>query len=104
MTGRGTWRPLPEAGGPGPRPLRESLDRYRTPLSQVVSAWREAVGDAVADHARPVAVRDGALVVTADDPAWVGQLTWLGNDILVRLRDALGEPVAERVEVRLTRR
>lgn len=97
------WRPLSEPGGPGPRPLRESLDRYRTPLSQVADAWADAVGETVAAHARPVAIRDGALVVAVDDPAWAGQLRWLGNDILLRLREALGEPVAERVDVRLPR-
>lgn len=97
------WRPLPEPGGPEPRRVGESLARYRTALSFVVERWREVVGEQVAAHAKPVAVRDNALVVEVDDPVWATQLRWLGNDLLARLAEALGRPVAERVEIRVRR-
>ena len=97
------WRPLSEPGGGDPRPVRESLGRYRTALGAVVEAWAAAVGDDIAGHATPVAVRGGALVVEVDDPAWASQLKWLGNDLLARLAEATGGPVAERVEIRVRR-
>ena len=101
MSGR--WRPLSQPGGGDPRPVRESLGRYRTPLASVLEHWRPVVGEAVADHARPLAIRDGALVVEVDDPAWASQLKWLGADVLARLAEAIGGPVAERMEVRPAR-
>jgi predicted nucleic acid-binding Zn ribbon protein len=97
----GNWRPLPQPREP--RPLRDSLARFRTPLSGVLERWGEVVGPDIAAHARPVAVRDGTLVVEADDPTWASQLKWLGADLLRRLAEAAGEPVADHVEVRVRR-
>jgi predicted nucleic acid-binding Zn ribbon protein len=98
------WRPLREPGGPEPRRLSESLGRYRTGLSLVLGAWADVVGESVAAHAKPVAVRNGALVVEVDDPAWATQLRWLGDDLLARLAERIGSPVADRVEIRVQRR
>ena len=98
------WRPLSAPGGREPRRVGESLGRYRTALSIVLSHWRDVVGEQVAGHAKPVAVRNGALVVEVDDPVWATQLRWLGDDLLRRLADAVGSPVAERVEIRVGRR
>ena len=100
----GTWRPLPQPGGGEPRRLRDSLARYRTPLGAVLEVWHAAVGEDIAGHARPVALRDGTLVVGVDDPSWASQLKWLGSHLLARLAEAAGEPVADRLEVRVDRR
>jgi predicted nucleic acid-binding Zn ribbon protein len=51
-----------------------------------------------------VAVRGGALVVEVDDPVWATQLRWLGSDLLAKLAERVGSPVAERVEIRVDRR
>ncbi|MDQ3757402.1 MAG: DUF721 domain-containing protein [Actinomycetota bacterium] len=107
----GNWRPLPQPGGNDPRRIGESLDRYaarsgasRPVLATVFGRWAEVVGVDLAAHARPVSISDGALVVAVDDPTWASQLRWLGEDLLARLAEAAGEPVAERVEVRVSRR
>lgn len=102
MTSR--WRPLSDPAGEQPRRLGESLARYRTALSRVLEVWREVVGESVAGHAQPVAVRKGTLVVDVDDPVWATQLRWLGDDLLGRLAEAVGSPVAERLEIRVGRR
>jgi predicted nucleic acid-binding Zn ribbon protein len=83
--------------------LRDSLAGYRTPLGRVLEVWAAAVGEEIASHARPTAIREGVLVLEADDPAWAGQLRWLGADLLARLAEAAGSPVAERLEVRVKR-
>jgi predicted nucleic acid-binding Zn ribbon protein len=95
---------LSDPAGSPPRRLSESLGRYRTPLSLVLDVWRDVVGESVAGHAKPVAVRQGTLVVDVDDPVWATQLRWLGNDLLGKLAEAVGSPVAERVEIRVGRR
>lgn len=102
------WKPLPRPGGDDPRSVRESLDRYagrlgaeRTVLTTVFGRWSDVVGPDVAAHARPVSLKDGVLVVAVDDPTWATQVRWLGHDLLVRLAEAAGEPVAERLEVRV---
>lgn len=107
----GNWRPLSQPGGNEPRPIGESLDRYaartggsRSVLSTVFGRWADVVGPDVAAHARPVSVKEGVLVVVVDDPTWASQLRWLGADLLARLAEAAGEPVADRLEVRVGRR
>ena len=98
------WRPLSDPAGEQPRRLGESLGRYRTTLSLVLGVWRDVVGESVAGHAKPVAVRQGTLIVEVDDPVWATQLRWLGDDLLGKLGEAVGAPVAERLEIRVGRR
>jgi len=66
--------------------------------------WEDAVGASVAAHAQPLSLARGTLVVAVEDPAWATQLRYLASDILRRLSDLVGGPVAERVEVRVGRR
>jgi hypothetical protein len=42
-------------------------------------------------------------VVAVTEPAWATQLTYLEGELLGRFREALGEGVVDRVEVRLRR-
>lgn len=105
------WRPLPDAGGSDPRPLQDSLDVFaarvgvpRSVLRTVFGRWEDVVGAELAAHTRPVRLADDVLVVAVDDPAWAAQVRWLGDDLLARLAEAVGEPVAQRLEVRVARR
>ena len=43
------------------------------------------------------------LVVSVTEPGWATQLTYLEADLVTRFRDALGDGVVDRVEVRLRR-
>lgn len=102
-----TWRPFRE--DEGPRRLRSSLDRYArrigaaeaSSLGAVFARWDEIVGEAVAVHAQPLSLVDGALVISVDDPAWATQIRFLGTDILRRLEEVAGSGVATRVDVRV---
>lgn len=104
-----SWRPLPEPSEP--RPVGASLDRLAaglgggaaraTTLSTVFASWPDLVGEGVAAHSRPRALRDGRLAVTVDDPAWATQLRWLEADLLRRLVDVLGEGQVTAVDVRV---
>jgi predicted nucleic acid-binding Zn ribbon protein len=102
------WEPLPSSSEREPAALGESLDRLVRGLGAPSAAtvgglferWAEVVGDRVADHARPVSLRDGILVVAVDDPAWAPQLRFLEPEILARVREVLGEDDVTSLQVR----
>jgi predicted nucleic acid-binding Zn ribbon protein len=97
---------------PDPRPIRASLDRVARSLggpdagslSSLFGRWADVVGPQLAAHARPLSLTRGVLVVGVSDPAWATQLTYLESDLLARFREAFGDGVVERVEVRVRRR
>ena len=82
---------------PAPRPasdaFRAALDRAapKTPLAAVQSVWEEVVGERLAAAARPVAERDGAVVVACSDPVWVEELDLMQEQLRQGLRARLGE-------------
>lgn len=104
-----TWRPLPGGEDHRPELLGRSLDRLARSLgapparvlSCVFANWTEIVGERVANHSHPVSIRDGTLVIAASDPAWASELRWLAPELLERLAQVTGEPVASRIQVRL---
>ena len=106
-----TWRPLPRPGEVGPARLSGELDRLArclgapgaSVLGVVFGRWDEIVGP-VAPGARPLWLTNGVLVVGVDHPAQVTELRYRSGEVLDRLEEAAGEPVAGRVEVRVQRR
>ena len=107
-----TWRPT--GGGSDdanvPRRIGETLGRVTRGLGGpdaellgiVFTKWSATVGAAISDHAAPVALRDEVLTVEVREPAWATQLRFLETDILSRLEEAAGRPVASRIEVRVS--
>lgn len=53
--------------------------------------WREIVGADVADHAWPVDLQDGVLVLEADHGAWRQELTMLVPVIIAKFNELCGE-------------
>jgi predicted nucleic acid-binding Zn ribbon protein len=91
-----SWEAEEPEEGYGHRPLRrlqESLAEVAADLRLddpgtvrgVLTGWADAVGEAVAAHARPRILRDGVLLVEVDSPEWATQLRYLEEDILCRL-------------------
>ncbi|MDQ6728484.1 MAG: DUF721 domain-containing protein [Actinomycetota bacterium] len=105
----GGWHPIREPGGPPPRRVAASLDavtrnlggRGGPALVDLLQRWDAVVGEQLAAHSRPLALRDGALTIGVDDPAWGAQVGWLEADVLRRLADALGPGVVTRIAVRV---
>jgi len=89
--------------------MARSLDRVVRGLggtpAEVVGTlfgrWEEIVGPQIAAHARPVAVREGVLVVTVDDPAWATQVRFLEAEMLRRLVEVTGGGEITSIEVRV---
>jgi hypothetical protein len=90
-----TWHPktIGEA-------VLEELGRFGASgtIGEVVAAWPDAVGPAIAQNAWPARIaRDGTLVVAASASVWAFELTKLAGEIHVRLRERLGERTPPRL-------
>ena len=58
-------------------------------MAEIVEAWPDAVGEAIARHAWPARIgRDGTLVETTSSSAWAFELAQLAPTLLERLRAA----------------
>lgn len=108
-----SWQPLPTSDRNDSRPQRlaHSLDRVvrhlggssANAVGGLFGSWEQIVGEHVARHVTPSALREGILVVTVDDPAWATQLRFLESEILGRVREVLNLPQLARLEVRVRR-
>lgn len=97
--------------GRDPRELRTALGRVVGGLSggsggdivSILSCWDEVVGEVVAGHARPRALRDSTLFVEVDEPGWATQLRYLRGEISAGLNDRLGHKVVVSIELSVRR-
>lgn len=96
MTRRRAPRPASSA-------LRTALEQVapKTQLATVQAAWDRIVGEQIAAVARPVAERDGAVVVHCADPVWAQELDLMQEQLLLRLREELGEAAPEGLRIRV---
>ena len=107
-----TWRPLPGSSPEPPERIDGALDRLArrlgTPgaaaLRVVFGRWDDIVGADAAAHSRPLRLAGGTLVVGVRDPARATELRYRGPEILERIAEVVGAPVAERLEVRVSPR
>ncbi len=72
----------------------------RISLSTVLRRWPELVGEANAEHSRPVHYDDGVLVVDCDSTAWATAMRYAASQLVAKLNAALGERTVLRVEFR----
>ncbi|MPZ64271.1 MAG: DUF721 domain-containing protein [Pseudonocardiaceae bacterium] len=66
---------------------------------QVFGRWERLVGEEIAEHARPVALREGELTVQASSTAWATQLRLLQRQLLGRITAGVGRGVVTRLRV-----
>jgi predicted nucleic acid-binding Zn ribbon protein len=98
--------------GPGPdqrdpQPLgrlvsRLAVDRgWNTRLAngQVFGRWAKLVGEEVAEHAQPVALKDGELTVRASSTAWATQLRLLQGQLIAKIAAGVGHGVVKRMRI-----
>ena len=98
-----------------PMPLHASLDGVVRSLrggtgavgearqmGSLFSRWTEAVGEHVAEHARPIKLDNGRLLVEVDEPGWATQLRFLEREVIDRLRSIAGFEVS-RFDIRVKR-
>ena len=74
---------------------------WREPLASasVLGRWAELVGADIAEHAKPISLRDGELTVVASSTAWATQLRTLQRQLLVKIAAGVGPGVVRRLRV-----
>lgn len=90
-----------------PQPLGRLAERlvaergWKAPLTEasVFGKWEVLVGADVAEHATPVSLKDGELVVAASSTAWATQLRTLQRQLLARIAAGVGDGVVKRIKV-----
>lgn len=109
-TGRDTRRRRwSGAGGDerDPQPLGRLAARLSAQLGwtdrlaggQVFGQWNRLVGEEVAEHAQPVALKDGELTVRASSTAWATQLRLLQRQLVARIAARVGDGVVTRMRI-----
>lgn len=103
------WSPLPDADGPPPVPVGETVDRVlrslgappTTVLTTLFDDWGGIVGEAIASASRPLSLDDGCLVLGVRDGGWATQLRWMERDLLAKVAARLGDGAVRSIEVRV---
>jgi predicted nucleic acid-binding Zn ribbon protein len=97
----------PGADARDPQPLgrivsRLAADRgWNAQLTNglVFGHWTRLVGEEVAEHAQPVALREGELTVRASSTAWATQLRLLQGQLLKKIAAGVGPGVVKRMRI-----
>ena len=66
---------------------------------QLFGRWSAIVGEDVAEHAQPMALRDGELTVQAASTAWATQLRLLQRQLLAKIAAGVGDGVVTKLKV-----
>jgi predicted nucleic acid-binding Zn ribbon protein len=72
-------------------------DRLTT--GRVFGQWARLVGEEVAEHAQPVALKAGELTVQATSTAWATQLRLLQGQLLTKIAAGVGHGVVKRMRI-----
>jgi hypothetical protein len=76
------------------------LDRV-SKEQKVFTIWREAIGDPLYNHTRPVAVHHGRLVIAVKDNAWMQELQLMKREIKKKLNKTLGKGVIKEIRFKI---
>lgn len=65
----------------------------------VFGQWRMVVGEQIAAHAEPTALREGVLSVSAESTAWATQLRMVQAQLLAKIAAAVGDGVVTTLKI-----
>jgi len=71
----------------------------RVAEGSVFGQWGSVVGEQIAVHAAPTALRDGVLSITAESTAWATQLRMVQAQLLAKIAAAVGDGVVTSVKI-----
>ncbi|MDQ7810075.1 DciA family protein [Amycolatopsis sp. A133] len=97
----------PGADARDPQPLGRLVSRLvsdrgwneSVTTARVFAQWGRLVGEDVAEHAQPVALKDGELTVRASSTAWATQLRLLQGKLLAKIAAGVGNGVVKRMRI-----
>ena len=65
----------------------------------VFGQWQTVVGEQIAAHATPTALREGVLSVSAESTAWATQLRMVQSQLLAKIAAAVGDGVVTKLKI-----
>ncbi|OBK77390.1 hypothetical protein A5651_04210 [Mycobacterium sp. 1274761.0] len=65
----------------------------------VFGQWQTVVGEQIAAHATPTALREGVLSVSAESTAWATQLRMVQGQLLAKIAAAVGDGVVTSLKI-----
>lgn len=71
----------------------------RVAQGTVFGQWRSVVGEQIAAHATPTALREGVLSVSAESTAWATQLRMVQAHLLAKIAAAVGDGVVTSLKI-----
>ena len=71
----------------------------RVAEGSVFGRWQEVVGEDIAAHASPTALREGVLHISAESTAWATQLRMVQGQLLARIAAAVGDGVVTALRI-----
>ena len=97
-----THRRAPRPAGEAFRAVREQV-APKTGLAAVQMAWPGVAGEHIAAVSTPVSERAGTVTVECTQSVWVQELDLMQDQLLERLREALGERAPQALKFRVSR-
>ncbi|KPJ76815.1 MAG: hypothetical protein AMJ54_10255 [Deltaproteobacteria bacterium SG8_13] len=81
--------------------MQSGIRQQDAPLLQVWELWEKAVGEIIAENARPAAFKGKILLVHVNSSPWLHQLSFLKKDILARINRELGQDLVEEIKFKI---
>ena len=79
--------------------LRSIGDDPEVATAAAITAWRRAAGDGLRQHAVPITLKEGTLLVAVADAVWKRQLGSMIDQLIYKTNSILGQPLVKRVEL-----
>ena len=81
--------------------MQTGFRQQDAPLLKVWELWERAVGEIIAENARPAAFKGKILLVHVNSSPWLHQLHFLKKDILTRLNRELGRDLVDEIKFKI---
>jgi len=75
--------------------LEEPLERCRS-----LVVWPEAVGERIAKVTKPLSIQNGVMLVKVKSAVWRAELTFMKQQIIDKVNEAVGKPVVKDIRFR----
>ena len=81
------------------------LEKYRNEpggeLARICQLWGTIVGEAIAENARPAALKGSLLLVYVTSSTWLHHLQFLKQDIITKINAAAEKPLVEEIKFKI---
>ena len=82
-----------------PSILRSIGDDPEVATAAAFTAWKRAAGDGLRQHAVPIALNEGVLVVAVADTVWQKQMRPMLKELIYKTNTVLGQSLVKQVDL-----